>query len=87
MGLADAFGVHINADSAVAQATVYSLLFIGIATIAFPIFSTLRVLLSLFVIPGESVRQFFALPMWSMLLRTNFAFRLLNLDLVAPGRS
>jgi hypothetical protein len=51
----NSYGVNIYADSSIVQAALYSLLFTGIVAVALPIISTIRVLLSLFVLPGESV--------------------------------
>lgn len=53
---ADLFGVHITADNSFVQAAVYGFLLVGIASFAAPVISTVRVLLSLFVLPGKSVR-------------------------------
>jgi 17beta-estradiol 17-dehydrogenase / very-long-chain 3-oxoacyl-CoA reductase len=55
--ITEALGVHINADNALIQAAVYGFLLVGIAAFAAPIVSTIRVLLSLFVLPGQSVRR------------------------------
>jgi 17beta-estradiol 17-dehydrogenase / very-long-chain 3-oxoacyl-CoA reductase len=51
----NSYGVNIYADSSIVQAALYSLLLTGIVAVALPIISTVRVLLSLFVLPGESV--------------------------------
>jgi len=53
--ITEAFGVRINADNSLVQAAVYGFLLVGIAAFAAPIISTVRVLLSLFVLPGKSV--------------------------------
>lgn len=50
-----AFGVRIDASNSLVQAAVYGFLLAGIAAFAAPVISTIRVLLSLFVLPGNSV--------------------------------
>ncbi|KAF2796680.1 NAD(P)-binding protein [Melanomma pulvis-pyrius CBS 109.77] len=65
--LTDSFGVHINAESPFVQAAVYSLLLAGIFTVALPVFSTVRVLLSLFVLPGESLTKFGPRGSWALI--------------------
>jgi 17beta-estradiol 17-dehydrogenase / very-long-chain 3-oxoacyl-CoA reductase len=54
-GILEPFGVHIDASNSFVQAAVYGFLLVGIASFAAPIVSTVRVLLSLFVLPGKSV--------------------------------
>lgn len=51
----ESFGVRIDANNTFVQAAVYGFLLVGIASFAAPIISTIRVLLSLFVLPGKSV--------------------------------
>ena len=48
-------GIHIDANNSFLQAAVYGFLLVGIASFAAPVVSTIRVLLSLFVLPGKSV--------------------------------
>jgi 17beta-estradiol 17-dehydrogenase / very-long-chain 3-oxoacyl-CoA reductase len=50
-----ALGVRIDAPNALVQAALYALLLVGAVSFAAPIVSTVRVLLSLFVLPGKSV--------------------------------
>jgi 17beta-estradiol 17-dehydrogenase / very-long-chain 3-oxoacyl-CoA reductase len=50
-----ALGVRIDASNSLVQAAVYAFLLVGVASFAAPIVSTIRVLLSLFVLPGKSV--------------------------------
>jgi 17beta-estradiol 17-dehydrogenase / very-long-chain 3-oxoacyl-CoA reductase len=54
-GILAPFGVHIDASNSFVQAAVYGFLLVGIASFAAPVVSTIRVLLSLFVLPGKSV--------------------------------
>jgi hypothetical protein len=49
------FGVRIDASNSFVQAAVYGFLLAGVAAFAAPVISTIRVLLSLFVLPGKSV--------------------------------
>lgn len=49
------FGVHIDSPSALVRNVVPLLVFAGVVSIAKPFLSFARVLLSLFVLPGESV--------------------------------
>jgi 17beta-estradiol 17-dehydrogenase / very-long-chain 3-oxoacyl-CoA reductase len=51
------FGVHVDASNPIVKAAVYGFLLAGVAAFAAPIISTIRVLLSLFVLPGKSVSQ------------------------------
>jgi len=53
--IADSFGIRIDADNSFVQAAVYGFLLVGIASFAAPIVSTVRVLLSLFILPGKPV--------------------------------
>jgi hypothetical protein len=53
--ITEAFGVRIDASNSFVQAAIYGFLVVGIAAFAAPIVSTIRVLLSLFVLPGKSV--------------------------------
>lgn len=55
--ITESFGVRIDASNPLVQAAVYGFLLVGIASFAAPIISTIRVLLSLFVLPGKSVRS------------------------------
>ena len=52
----ESFGVHIDAQSAPIRAAAAILLLAGAISISRPFLSLLRVLLSLFVLPGQSVR-------------------------------
>jgi hypothetical protein len=54
--IAEMFGVRIDASNSFVQAAIYGFLVVGIAAFAAPVVSTVRVLLSLFVLPGKSVR-------------------------------
>jgi 17beta-estradiol 17-dehydrogenase / very-long-chain 3-oxoacyl-CoA reductase len=54
--LTDVFGVHIDAQSPFLRAVAALLLFFGAVSVAAPFVSLIRVLLSLFVLPGQSVR-------------------------------
>ncbi|PSN69174.1 NAD(P)-binding protein [Corynespora cassiicola Philippines] len=63
----DSLGVHINADSNITQAVVYGLLLAGIASVAAPLISTVRVLLSLFVLPGQSLTNFGPRGSWALI--------------------
>jgi hypothetical protein len=51
----DTFGVRIEASNSFVQAAIYGFLLVGVAAFAAPVVSTIRVLLSLFVLPGKSV--------------------------------
>lgn len=53
--LTEIFGVRIDASNSFVQAAVYGFLLAGVAAFAAPVISTIRVLLSLFVLPGKSV--------------------------------
>jgi 17beta-estradiol 17-dehydrogenase / very-long-chain 3-oxoacyl-CoA reductase len=53
--ITEAFGVRIDASNSLLQAAIYGFLFVGVAAFAAPVISTIRVLLSLFVLPGKSV--------------------------------
>jgi hypothetical protein len=55
--ITEAFGIRIDASNSFVQAAVYGFLLVGVAAFAAPIVSTIRVLLSLFVLPGKSVRD------------------------------
>jgi 17beta-estradiol 17-dehydrogenase / very-long-chain 3-oxoacyl-CoA reductase len=55
--ITEPFGVRIDASNSLIQAAVYGFLLVGIASFAAPIISTIRVLLSLFVLPGKPVRH------------------------------
>lgn len=50
------FGVRIEASNTLIQAAFSAFLLVGIVTFAAPVISTIRVLLSLFVLPGKAVR-------------------------------
>jgi len=62
--LMESFGVRIDASNSLVQAAIYGFLLVGVAAFAAPIVSTIRVLLSLFVLPGKSVCNHFAY--WSL---------------------
>jgi 17beta-estradiol 17-dehydrogenase / very-long-chain 3-oxoacyl-CoA reductase len=51
----ETLGVRIDASNAFIQAAIYGFLLVGVAAFAAPIVST--ILLSLFVLPGKSVRD------------------------------
>jgi 17beta-estradiol 17-dehydrogenase / very-long-chain 3-oxoacyl-CoA reductase len=51
----DSFGVHIDAKSQVVRTTVSLLVIAGVISFIRPFISLVRVLLSLFVLPGQSV--------------------------------
>lgn len=53
--LTDSFGVHIEAKSAILRSAATLLILTGIVSVAKPILSFVRVLLSLFILPGQSV--------------------------------
>jgi 17beta-estradiol 17-dehydrogenase / very-long-chain 3-oxoacyl-CoA reductase len=53
--ITEAFGVRIDASNSFVQAAVYGFLLVGVAAFAAPVISTIRVLMSLFVLPGKSV--------------------------------
>jgi 17beta-estradiol 17-dehydrogenase / very-long-chain 3-oxoacyl-CoA reductase len=53
--ITESFGVRIDASNAFVQAAVYGFLLVGVASFAAPVISTIRVLLSLFVLPGKAV--------------------------------
>ncbi len=55
-GLFAPFGVRLEASNTLVQAAFSAFLLVGIVSFAAPIISTVRVLLSLFVLPGKSVR-------------------------------
>ncbi|KAI8931264.1 hypothetical protein NX059_011611 [Plenodomus lindquistii] len=57
-GILEPLGVRIDADNTFVQAAVYGFLLVGIASFAAPVISTIRVLLSLFVLPGKSLTTF-----------------------------
>ncbi|KAF2714229.1 NAD(P)-binding protein [Pleomassaria siparia CBS 279.74] len=65
--LTDSFGVHISADSSIIQAALYSFLLAGIVSFTLPVFSTIRVLLSLFILPGESLTKFGPRGSWVLI--------------------
>ena len=48
-------GLRIDASNSLVQAAAYAFLLVGVASFAAPVISTIRVLLSLFVLPGKSV--------------------------------
>lgn len=50
------FGVRVEASNTLVQAAFSAFLLVGIVTFAAPVISTIRVLLSLFVLPGKAVR-------------------------------
>jgi hypothetical protein len=54
-GLFAPFGVRIEASNSLVQAAFSAFLLVGIVAFAAPIISTIRVLLSLFVLPGKAV--------------------------------
>ena len=58
--ITDSLGLRIEANNSFIQAAVYGFLLVGIASFAAPIISTVRVLLSLFVLPGKSVCLLYA---------------------------
>ncbi|OWY57982.1 NAD(P)-binding protein [Alternaria alternata] len=60
-------GVHIDASNSFVQAAVYGFLLVGIASFAAPIVSTVRVLLSLFVLPGKSLSTFGPRGTWALI--------------------
>lgn len=49
------FGVRIEASNSLVQVAFSAFLLVGIVSFAAPLISTIRVLLSLFVLPGKSV--------------------------------
>jgi len=53
----DAFGVHLDAQSAAVKAGLVLLLSVGAFTLVKPFFGFVRLLCSLFVLPGQSVRS------------------------------
>jgi 17beta-estradiol 17-dehydrogenase / very-long-chain 3-oxoacyl-CoA reductase len=53
--ITETLGVRIEASNSFVQAAVYGFLLVGVAAFAAPVISTIRVLLSLFVLPGKSV--------------------------------
>lgn len=53
----DAFGIHIDAKSNIVRAAASLLLLAGVASVVKPFASLVQVLLSLFVLPGQSVRS------------------------------
>lgn len=55
--ITESFGVRIDATSSLVQAAIYGFLLVGIAAFGAHIVSTVRVLLSLFVLPGKPVSQ------------------------------
>lgn len=54
-GLFAPFGVRIEANNSLVQAAFSAFLLVGIVSFAAPVVSTIRVLLSLFVLPGKAV--------------------------------
>lgn len=54
-GLFAPFGVRIEASNSLVQVAFTAFLLVGIVSFAAPVVSTVRVLLSLFVLPGKSV--------------------------------
>lgn len=54
-GLFAPFGVRVEAGNSLMQAAFSAFLIVGIVSFAAPIVSTVRVLLSLFVLPGKAV--------------------------------
>lgn len=92
--ITDMFGVHIDAENSFVQAAVYGFLFVGIASFAAPVFSAVRLLLSLFVLPGKSVcgtptpqsrQEKLDWPGEEIILTLQTSSA--PLDLAAPGRS
>ncbi|KAF2877452.1 hypothetical protein BDV95DRAFT_625336 [Massariosphaeria phaeospora] len=65
--LTDFFGVHIKSDSVITQALVYTLLLAGTVYIGSTVFSTIRVLLSLFVLPGKALSSFGPHGSWALI--------------------
>jgi 17beta-estradiol 17-dehydrogenase / very-long-chain 3-oxoacyl-CoA reductase len=55
--LTDSVGVHVDAKSPAVRAIATLLLVIGAIAVSRPFLSFVRVLLSLFVLPGQSVRR------------------------------
>ena len=49
------FGVRVEASNSLVQAAFSAFLIVGIVSFAAPIVSTVRVLLSLFILPGKAV--------------------------------
>ena len=48
--ITESLGIHIDADNSFVKAAIYGFLLVGVAAFAAPIVSTVRVLLSLFVL-------------------------------------
>lgn len=85
--LSDLIGFRINAKSPVLQVAAPLLLLVGAISVSRPFLSLVRVLLSLFVLPGQSVSLFFlSICFWRQIL-SNTIKSSLNLVLVVLGLS
>ncbi|KAF2662433.1 estradiol 17-beta-dehydrogenase 12-B [Lophiostoma macrostomum CBS 122681] len=65
--LPDALGIHIDAPSPLLRAATVLLLLIGAASASRPFLSLVRVLLSLFVLPGQSLSKFGPRGSWALI--------------------
>ncbi|KAJ4407079.1 hypothetical protein N0V91_004246 [Didymella pomorum] len=61
------FGVRIEASNTLVQAAFSAFLLVGIVTFAAPVISTIRVLLSLFVLPGKALTEFGPRGTWALI--------------------
>ncbi|KAF2475717.1 NAD(P)-binding protein [Lindgomyces ingoldianus] len=64
--LTDSFGVHIDGKSPITQVIVSAILLAGIYSVCKPILSYVRLILSLFVLPGESLTKFGPKGSWAL---------------------
>lgn len=76
------FGVRLEASNSLVQAAFSAFLLVGIVSFAAPIISTVRVLLSLFVLPGKSVSA----PHYHLRRLYTYPSSSPNLVLVAHGQ-
>ncbi|KAF2188578.1 NAD(P)-binding protein [Zopfia rhizophila CBS 207.26] len=63
----NSLGVHIDTNTPITQAIVSALLLAGIYSISKPFLSYVRLLLSLFVLPGESLTKFGPRGSWALI--------------------
>ncbi|KAF3033234.1 hypothetical protein E8E11_002342 [Didymella keratinophila] len=61
------FGVRIEASNTLVQAAFSAFLLVGIVAFAAPVISTIRVLLSLFVLPGKALTEFGPRGTWALI--------------------
>ncbi|KAF2275689.1 NAD(P)-binding protein [Westerdykella ornata] len=63
----DSFGVHIEASSPVLRFAATLLIFAGIVSVTKPLLSLARVLVSLFILPGQSLTNFGPRGSWALI--------------------